>query len=462
MPELKTAALQRLADLETPVSAYLKIRRGGDESLLLESAEAHERIGRYSILADSPLAVLELWPDRALVQEKGTEEAWPPEEFFNLLRQILARYPLEEEPAFPAVGSLAGYIGYDAVRFMERLRPPAPSRQPLARLILPTRFLIFDNLGRTMTHLVLDQDEDQARRRIKQTEAELKRPLPPQPAPSGLSLEPPPKERFLRAVNRAKEHIRAGDIFQVVLADRYLGRTALDPFALYRLLRVKSPSPYMFFLDFQGLQIAGASPETLVRVREGEVMLRPIAGTRGRSRDPEEDRRLEEELLASEKERAEHVMLVDLARNDAGRVSQYGTVEVEPFMAVERFSHIMHLTSQVRGRLRQGADMVDAFKAAFPAGTLSGAPKVRAMEIIDQLESGARGVYGGAVGHFGPGERMDACIAIRMILFEDGRVSVPVGAGIVADSDPEAEYREIMQKAAQSISVLRMAAEEAA
>ncbi len=460
MPELKAAIKERLADVETPVSAYLKLCDERPDSILLESAEAHERVGRYSILAYDPLASLTLRPGEVVLEDGGGRTSRPAGDFFDLIRSLLNVMTCSDLPDLPAVGSLMGYIGYDAVRLIERLAPPADSKTPTARLVFPSRFVVFDNLRRLMTLVTLDRDEDSCRRKIADMELGLGSPLKPEPAAAGLEISPPPKRRYLAAVERAKEYIRAGDIFQVVIADRFQGRTGAAPFGLYRRLRVKSPSPYMFFLDFGDLKVVGASPETLVKVRDGRVLLRPIAGTRGRSERIEEDRALERELIGSEKERAEHVMLVDLARNDAGRVCRYGTVTVAPFMAVERFSHVMHLVSQVEGRLREDADAVNAFVAGFPAGTVSGAPKVRAMEIIDELEVSPRGLYSGAVGYFGPDGRMDTCIAIRMIVFQGERFVVPAGAGIVADSDPEMEYLEIHHKAAQSLAVLKAAAGE--
>jgi anthranilate synthase component 1 len=274
-----------------------------------------------------------------------------------------------------------------------------------------------------------------------------------------VTVAAPPRERFCRAVEKSQEYIKAGDIFQVVLSDAFEGETGIDPFEVYRRLRVLSPSPYMFYLNFDRCQLIGSSPETLVKVADRLVTVRPIAGTRGRSNDFHRDRELEAEMMSSEKELAEHVMLVDLGRNDVGRVCKYGTVRVEPFMSVERYSHVMHIVSQVRGELREDADAVDAFMAGFPAGTVSGAPKIRAMEIIDELEGVSRGPYGGAVGYFGPDGNLDTCIAIRTVLFEGTRFTIRVGAGIVADSDPQMEYKEIQNKAAQSINALRTAAE---
>ena len=460
MAVFKAVTKERLADIETPVSAYLKLCRQQPDSLLLESAEAHERVGRYSILAYDPLASLELWPEEALTWDDGGKRSHPAGDFFGLIRSLLQNLTCESPPALPAVGSLMGFVGYDAVRLIERLGDPVRSSQPTARLIFPSRFVIFDHLKRVMSLVALGRDEASCRDKIEETEAGLDSYLRlDQPQP-GLELSPPPEGRFMEAVSKAKEYIRDGEIFQVVLADCFEGRTEVEPFHLYRLLRAKSPSSYMFFLDFGDLKLVGASPETLVKVQGETVFLRPIAGTRPRSEVPEEDRALEMELRGSAKECAEHVMLVDLARNDAGRVCRYNTISVEPYMTVERFSHVMHLVSQVEGRLRADANAVDAFKAGFPAGTVSGAPKVRAMQIIDELEAAPRGVYSGAVGYFGPDNQMDTCITIRVIVFQDGRFTIPVGAGIVADSEPAMEYQEIKQKAAQSVAVLRAAAGE--
>jgi anthranilate synthase component I len=330
---------------------------------------------------------------------------------------------------------------------------------PVARLVFPSRFVVFDHLRRVMVLMAIASDEAAAGDKIKEMEETLRVPIIITSARSTIQVTPPPKHKFCEAVKVAQEYIRAGDIFQVVLSDSFAGQTDLKAFEAYRRLRVRSPSPYMFYCDFGGYQIVGSSPETLVKVDGRTVTVRPIAGTRGRSADPVRDRELEKEMLESEKECAEHIMLVDLARNDAGRVSKYGTVTVAPYMTVERYSHVMHIVSQVQGTLREDADAVDAFKAGFPAGTVSGAPKVRAMEIIDELEYSSRGPYAGAVGYFGPNGAMDTCIAIRIIIFEDDRFVVRVGAGIVADSIPEMEYKEIQNKAAQSIFALQAAAE---
>ncbi len=455
MATLRVVTRERLADTETPVSSFVKLCRRRPDSFLLESAESTFSIGRYSIIAFDPMLSLELWPDEVRVSNGDGRTSRPAAEFFDLIRQVLATHACQPRTDLPGVGSLLGFVGYDAVRLIEDLGAPPASRLPIARLVFPSRFVVFDHRQRTMVLVALAPDERTGAAGLDEIEAELGRRLSLPGPGHELAVTEPDPERYMAAVRRAKEYIRAGDIFQVVLADRYEGRTDIAPIDVYRRLRVRSPSPYMFFLDFGDYLILGSSPETLVKVRGDQVVVRPIAGTRGRSDDPAEDQSLEEELRASAKECAEHVMLVDLGRNDVGRVSRYGTVSVAPYMTVDRYSHVMHLVSQVQGRLREDADAIEAFQAGFPAGTVSGAPKVRAMQIIDELESWPRGPYAGAVGYFGPQNEMDSCIAIRMLLFERDRFQVPVGAGIVADSVPEMEFQEIQDKAAQSLAALR-------
>jgi len=459
MTDLSFVIKEKLADTETPVSAYLKVCGGRADSFLLESAETHESIGRYSIIAFDPVKVIELGPEEVRVGNGGEARSFPAADFFSVIRRTIREMAGPVPPGLPAVGSLMGFIGYDAVRLIERLGPPPTRDLPIARLVFPSRYLVFDHRRRTMILVALGPDEPTGREKIREIESLLQRPLTLETWPKSFQMTGPDRGHFVEAVKQAKEYIRAGDIYQVVLADRFEGQTEVKPMDVYRRLRVKSPSPYMFFLDFGRFQIVGASPETMVKVRGGKVFVRPIAGTRGRSDDPDEDRALEEELKASEKERAEHIMLVDLGRNDVGRVSRYGTVMVSPYMTVERYSHVMHLVSQVQGRLEDRADAVDAFMAGFPAGTVTGAPKVRAMEIIDQLERRPRGPYAGAVGYFAPNQEMDTCIAIRLLVFQGDRFTIPVGAGIVADSIPEMEFKEIQDKAAQSLAALEAAAE---
>ncbi len=458
MGTLRVMSKEKLADTETPVSAYLKLCRGKPDSFLLESVETKDVTGRYSVVALDPVFALELHEDETVCRDTNRVVTSPPGDFFSLIKERLTTLNGMRIPGLPAVGSLLGFIGYDAVRLIERIPPVRSCWSPLARLVYPSRFLIFDHLRRVMILLALDSDDAGCAAKIKDMERSLNTPLTFPPGRNGISFIAPPRERFYESVRKAQEYIKAGDIFQVVLSDSFSGVTELNPFEVYRRLRVRSPSPYMFFLDFGAYQLVGSSPETLVKVRDRTVTINPIAGTRGRSNDPRKDQALEKELLESEKERAEHIMLVDLARNDAGRVCRYGSIEVAPYMTIERYSHVMHIVSQVQGELRDGSDAVDAFTASFPSGTVSGAPKVRAMEIIDELEFESRGPYAGAVGYFGPHNVMDTCIAIRTILFREGRFTVRVGAGIVADSISEMEYKEIENKAAQSLRALEAAA----
>ncbi|MBM4325945.1 MAG: anthranilate synthase component I family protein [Deltaproteobacteria bacterium] len=459
MAALRVVSRERLADMETPVSAYLKLCRERPDSFLLESVETKDITGRYSIVACDPISGLQLEQDKLLWWDQDQSKELPASEFFDLIRSHAKNFVCEPFSQMPAVGSLMGFVGYDAVRLIERLPAARPLSLPVARLVFPSRFVVFDHRRKVLILLAIDADESACAHKVDDMEQALKQPLLLSARPGKIAVEAPPRERFYEAVKTGQEYIKAGDIFQVVLSDDFGGETDLDPFEVYRRLRVRSPSPYMFFLDFGEYKLIGSSPETLVKVDRGIVTVRPIAGTRGRSDDPRRDKELEKEMMTSEKELAEHIMLVDLGRNDVGRVSQYGTVTVDPYMSVERYSHVMHVVSQVQGVLREDADAVDAFIAGFPAGTVSGAPKVRAMEIIDELEQVGRGPYAGAVGYFGPNGRMDTCIAIRTVLFQGDRFTVRVGAGIVADSVPEMEYKEIQNKAAQSLFALQAAAE---
>jgi anthranilate synthase component 1 len=449
---------ERLADTETPVSAYLKVCGGRPDSFLLESVENKDVTGRYSIVACDPIFGVELHGNRLEWWDRDRKEEFSPDRFFDLIRTGVKTFQSVTLKELPSVGSLMGFVGYDAVRHIERLPRAMPSTLPVARLVFPSSFIVFDHQRRVMILLAVDSDEQTCSQKVDALERKLQLPLVLPHRASRISVKAPPKDRFCEAVRKGQEYIAAGDAFQVVLSDNFCGESDVSPFEVFRRLRVGSPSPYMFFLDFGGYQLLGCSPETLVKVRDRKVTLKPIAGTRGRSEDPARDKELERDLMQSEKELAEHLMLVDLGRNDAGRVCKYGTVTVEPFKVVERYSHVMHIVSQVQGELREDADVVDAFKAGFPAGTVSGAPKVRAMEIIDELEGVSRGPYAGAVGYFGPNGQMDTCIAIRTVLFEADRFTVRVGAGIVADSVPEMEYKEIANKAAQSLRALEAAA----
>lgn len=448
-----------LADINTPVSAYLKLCGDEPNSFLFESGETVENVGRYSIITWDPLCRLRLWHDRLELSNQETRSSHAPEEFFSLARRVMDEHTCQGLPDLPFVGSLLGYVGYDAFRLIEPLRPAQAQSLPITDLCFPSRFVVFDHLKRMMTLVAIDTDQATARAKLGEIEQRLRHPLTYSGKTGSFEISDPPRERYQEAVRRAKEYILDGDIFQVVLSDQFRGQSDLDPLSVYRWLRVKSPSPYMFFFNLGDCRLVGASPEVLVKTQGGGICIRPLAGTRGRSEDPKRDQELEREMMESEKELAEHVMLVDLARNDVGRVAEYGTVLVDPYLGVERYSHVMHIVSEVNGRMRPGLDAWDAFKAGFPAGTVSGAPKVRAAQIIDELERLPRGPYAGAVGGFGPGKRMDTCIAIRMIQFQGDQVTLQAGAGIVADSVPEMEYQEIKHKAAQGIAALKAAAE---
>jgi anthranilate synthase component I len=453
-----------LADMETPVSAFRKIDNG-HTSFLLESIEGGEKWARYSFLGSGPARIFRC-RDRYFevilgeqVEVQG-ESADPIAE----LQKLLASYrPVEIEGLPRFFGGAVGYLGYDMVRFVEDLpdKNQRDSDNWDACFMLTEGLLIFDNMRQKIkvvcNVLVAAGEEPQlayARGvdRIETLIEQLRQPLPHRIAQrhevEAQELTPNfTPEAFRGAVDSCKEYIRAGDIFQVVLSQRFEGTLQADPFDIYRALRTINPSPYMYFLRFGDNLVVGASPEVLVRKEGEQVEVRPIAGTRPRGATPEEDRRLEAELLADPKECAEHIMLIDLGRNDVGRVARGGSVEVSELMVIERYSHVMHIVSNVRGLLRDGLDAFDVFRAAFPAGTLSGSPKIRAMEIIDEFEPHRRGVYGGAVGYFSYSGNMDLAIAIRTLLIEKERILLQAGAGIVADSDPEMEYQETLNKA---------------
>ncbi len=447
------------ADLETPISAFLKVR-GAGEAFLLESVEGGERIGRFSFLGAGPMVRVVAHGSEVAVRRNGRTET-STGDVLEVTRELLRRYQAVPDPTLARFsGGAVGYFGYDLARLWERLpaRPPDDLGLPDCYLVVADTVVIFDHVRHTMkivANALVDGDGGAAYRaaveKVEQLYERLRAPL--STANGGGSVRPVldtgmPVASFLGAVERAKEYIRAGDIFQVVLSRRFSAEIpGVDPLDIYRALRTVNPSPYMFFLDFEGVKVIGTSPELLVRLEGREVETRPLAGTRPRGATDEEDVALEAALLADEKERAEHVMLVDLGRNDLGRVCEYGTVRVPDLMSVERFSHVMHIVSDVRGRLRPGLDAIDVFRACFPAGTLTGAPKVRAMEIIDELEPLARGPYGGAVGYLGFSGNMDTAITIRTIVVAGDRAYVQAGAGIVADSVPEREYVETVNKA---------------
>jgi anthranilate synthase component 1 len=444
-----------IADTETPVSAYLKLR-GAGPSFLLESAEGGQRVGRWSFLGVHPRAVMRL--DDGVLTVDGEER--PFDDPYTAVSQELARYraaPLADLPPF--AGGAVGLFGYDLVRWAE---PTVGRRQdrlgvPDLALMVSDVLLAFDHLRRELTILAnvfagddLERGYSDAVGAIADVRERLAAPVPrvrrePSDAPRWESNVG--SEGYARGVEVAKDYIRAGDIYQVVPSQRWSADCPVEAFSIYRGLRAVNPSPYMYFLDFEDFQIAGASPEVLVTVSGRKVSQRPIAGTRPRGATLEEDNRRAESLLADAKERAEHVMLVDLARNDLGVVSEFGSVHVDELMAVETYSHVMHIVSEVSGTLRGERDAMDALRASLPAGTLSGAPKIRAMQIVDELEPDARGPYGGAVGYLSYTGDLDTCIYIRSALVKDGRVHVQAGAGIVADSDPQYEVNETEAKA---------------
>ncbi len=467
------------ADLETPLSAFLRIGQG-PYAFLLESVEGGEKWARYSFLGTHPHAIFRAKGHRVVLWERGRgTRRFNSTDPLGELKKLLAPTRPVSLPALPRfVGGAVGYLSYDMVRFFERLPSSAPDDLglPDACFLLTDTLVAFDNLRHRLLVIAnarlegqdLDRAYDDAAERIRVALRRLGRPLrhPPPLAFSPQSLLAPGEEAFastldeegfMRAVERAKEHIAAGDIFQVVLSRRLETALRATPFQIYRALRTINPSPYLFFLRLGRLTIVGSSPEVLVRLEDGNVELRPIAGTRPRGGTPVEDHTLESELLADPKERAEHVMLVDLGRNDVGRVATVGSVEVTEFMTVERYSHVMHLVSNVRGRLREGLDAFDVLRACFPAGTVTGAPKIRSMEIIEDLEPVRRGPYAGAVGYVSYTGALDSCITIRTILCTQDQVFLQAGAGIVADSDPKREYMETANKARGLILAIRMA-----
>jgi anthranilate synthase component 1 len=463
-----------LGDLETPVSAYKKLRNQRP-SYLLESVEGGEKWGRYSFLGFNPSLILEVKDRRVTLERRGlTETLYPHADPFEHIRQVLQEFQAVAAPGLPRFwGGLVGFLGYDMVRYIERLpelTPPKP--MPEARFVLADHLLIFDNLRQTikvvvLAHLTpevtLREHYDQAVADIYAIIERLRRPVPQSASPppsAGLSLSSNlTQAEFEDIVLKGKEYISAGDVIQVVLSQCFTTPLGQDPLDLYRALRCINPSPYMFFLDTGDLQLVGASPEILVRLEGSHITYRPIAGTRPRGATPEADEALEADLLADPKERAEHIMLVDLGRNDVGRVSSIGTVRVPELFSVERYSHVMHLVSQVEGELATGEDGISLLASTFPAGTVTGAPKVRAMEIIEELEPSRRGPYAGAVGYLGFSGNLDFCITIRSFTVHRGQVYLQVGAGIVADSEPAREYQETVNKAMAMMKALELAEE---
>ena len=456
-------------DVETPVSAFLKLRAAfGGPSFLLESAEQGGRLGRYSFLGFRPRVELR-WSEGTLTElgDRGPADSEVDDPYAAVAARLGEYRVAEAERLPPFAGGAVGYFGYDLVRTVERLGPPNPDPLGIPDLALMVCELMvaFDHLKHEVTMLAYarvdgpDEVEaayERSTRLIEEARAALRAPTPhsPRPATEPAGAEQPAgfvpnmsREQFEANVARIIEYIRAGDAYQVVPSQRFTGRAPVEAFSIYRGLRTVNPSPYMYFLEFGDFQIAGASPEPLVKVSGRRVEARPIAGTYPRGRSEEEDRRRAEELLADPKERAEHVMLVDLARNDLGRVSEYGSVAVDELMVVETYSHVLHIVSQVSGTLREGLNAMDVLRASLPAGTLSGAPKVRAMEIIDELEPHKRCSYGGAIGYLSFTGDLDTAIHIRTAVIKDGQVHIQAGGGTVADAQPAREYEESLSKA---------------
>jgi len=450
------------ADLDTPVSAYLKLA-AFEPRFLLESVESGEQLARYSFVGLGAALSLEIYEDRIVVDGNPEPRPEGPGAWQSLMRDTLARCP-ELKPSIddiPFDGGLVGTTGYDIVRFFERLPPMRSTRpdQPRAAYVAPKSLLVFDHLTRRVA--LLHSGPEAERQALRQDVIAALRGGVGPIATGGLTKAEPSfaKPDFLTAVQKAKDYIRAGDIYQIVLSVCFSGQSDLDPFQVYRGLRLLNPSPYMYFFEFGQLRVAGSSPEALVELHHGHAALRPIAGTRPRGTTTEHDLALEEELLADPKENAEHVMLVDLARNDLGRVAASGSVHVDPYRKIERYSHVMHIVSGVQGELASDRDAFDLFAATFPAGTLVGAPKVRAMELISELEPVARDLYGGTVGYFAKNGNMDQAITIRTIVFDADQYSFQAGAGIVADSVPESEHDEVLAKSAILRRALEIAGE---
>jgi len=461
-----------LADFDTPLSAFLKIDKG-DCSFLLESVEDAEKLGRYSFLGSDPLLTIRSKGDKVTVTKKGVEKVFTiDKDPIDELRKVMKDFKFVTNEKLPRFcGGLVGYIGYDMVRYFENIPDDNPGEidLPDMRFDLADTMLVFDHVDRKIKIVALAFLEDDPEKayedacvRIKNVMGSLKRHvnIPEVKISSG----DPGRERsnftdkeFHGIVEKAKEHIKAGDIIQVVLSQRLERETKADPFSVYRALRSINPSPYMYYLKYGEHRIVGSSPEILVRCEDGVVEVRPIAGTRRRGKDREEDLSMEKELLGDPKERAEHIMLVDLGRNDIGRVCDYSSVRPRELMRIERYSHVMHIVSDIAGELRDDKDIYDVIRATFPAGTVTGAPKVKAMELIDKFENTRRGPYAGCVGYIGFSGNIDLCITIRTIVMAGNKAYIQAGAGIVLDSDPVLEYKETLNKAGAMIKAIEFA-----
>jgi anthranilate synthase component 1 len=464
-----------LMDLETPLSFFKRLERDR-YAFLLESVEGSERWARYSFLGTRPFQTFKAKGSRVEITEHGKTRTFLSDSPFKSLEELLKDYrPVTVAGVPPFFGGVIGYVAYDAVEQFHNIGNTKKDRlgMPEIFFIFVQTLVAFDNLKHTIKiidNVRLDKTTDlarayrQATSRIGKLISSLQRKprgIEPRDLTQGKTKRGfrsnLTQESFQKAVGKAKEYIRAGDIIQAVLCQRLETDTASDPFEIYRALRFVNPSPYMFYLELEDLRVIGSSPETMVRLTDGTIELRPIAGTRRRGTTPEEERELEADLLADPKERAEHIMLVDLGRNDVGRVAEIGSVEVNELMAIERYSHVIHIVSNVRGKLAADKTPFDLFVSAFPAGTVSGAPKIRAMQIINELEPEKRGLYAGAIGYFGYNGNFDTCIVIRTIVMRGRKVYINAGAGIVADSDPEMEYEETLNKARAMLRAVELA-----
>lgn len=465
-----------LADSLTPVSAFHRLDDGHSSGCLFESVIGGEKVGRYSFIATRPEKRIAAWGNRLVVQEGNQQHEKTVDDPLDFFRQQLRSFRVPSHPDLPPfIGGAVGYAAYDVVRYVEQLDSPPPDDRHLPDLDFSFfhELVVFDNVTKTLIVVVLVQPDKCASPAAAYCDAEKRidhiveslncNDKVLQPAEVNLnSLKPLAvrsnftQSQFEDAVRTCTEYIRAGDIFQVVVSQRMEVETNSNPLEIYRSLRVINPSPFMFFLRTPDTTLVGASPEVMCRVLDGRVTVRPLAGTRRRGQTEDEDRQLAQELLADPKERAEHVMLVDLGRNDIGRVAQFGSVRLSDIMTIERYSHVMHISSNVDGQLRPELDAIDALKACLPAGTVSGAPKVRAMQILDEIEPTRRGPYAGAVGYFDYGGNMDTCIALRTMVVTPGKVYIQAGAGIVADSDPTSEYQETLNKSKAMLKAVEL------
>ncbi len=464
------------ADLLTPVSAFLSLRRDARHAFLLESVEGGEKLARYSFLGANPYRVVRATGEQVEVTEADGSAQTPEGDVFTVMARLMDAYQEVDMPDLPRfTGGAVGYLGYDTVRLIEHLpdAPPDDLHLPDAVWAFYETVAAFDHVRHQLVLMAsafidpgtdLRAAYDEARTRLNRLETQLSQPLTEHPPPVQLAGEGLTsnfeQSAFEAAVEQAKEYIYEGDIFQVVLSQRFALPFRGDRFNLYRALRQVNPSPYLFYLDFDDFALVGSSPEVLVRAEDDHAEVLPIAGTRPRGTTPDEDEALADELLADPKERAEHLMLVDLGRNDLGRVCRFDSVEVDRYAYIERYSHVMHIVSSVTGELEPNQSPMDVLAACFPAGTVSGAPKVRAMEIIDELEPTRRGIYAGAVGYVDFSGTIDTCIAIRTMVVRDGTAYVQAGAGIVADSDPATEYEETRNKAAALHQAMHVAAQD--